>query len=69
MDVIEPKEVSTNSSPSSPSEQQPDTSKCWSCKKKVGLLGFKCKCSYVYCSRHRHSDQHNCTFDYKAAAK
>lgn len=44
---------------------QTDTTRCWSCKTKVGLLGFKCKCSYVFCSRHRHSDQHGCTYDYK----
>lgn len=23
---------------------QKDTSKCWTCKKKVGLLGFRCRC-------------------------
>jgi hypothetical protein len=45
---------------------QTDTTKCWSCKKKVGLLGFKCRCSYIFCSLHRHSDKHPCTFDYKA---
>ena len=45
---------------------QTDTTKCWSCKKKVGLLGFKCRCSYVFCSIHRYSDKHPCTFDYKA---
>ncbi len=30
------------------------------CKKKVGLLGFDCKCGGYYCANHRHTDQHNC---------
>jgi hypothetical protein len=25
-------------------ETQIDTSKCWNCKRKVGLLGFRCRC-------------------------
>jgi len=50
-------------------EVQSDTTKCWTCKKRVGLLGFKCKCSYVYCSKHRYPDQHPCDFDFKAEGK
>jgi len=48
---------------------QADTTRCWSCNKKVGLLGFKCRCDYVFCSLHRYSDKHACSFDYKAMAK
>jgi len=44
---------------------QTDTSRCWECKKKVGLLGYTCKCRYVFCATHRYSDKHNCTFDYR----
>lgn len=33
---------------------QADTTRCWSCNKKVGLLGFKCRCDYVFCSSHRY---------------
>jgi len=46
--------------------QQTDTMHCWNCRRKVGLLGFRCRCNYIFCSKHRHADQHNCTFDYKA---
>ncbi|OQR99893.1 hypothetical protein ACHHYP_03983 [Achlya hypogyna] len=46
---------------------QKNKSRCWDCKKKVGLTGIECRCGYVYCSNHRFADQHNCTFDYKAA--
>jgi len=48
---------------------QPDTTRCFSCNKKVGLLGFKCRCDYVFCSMHRYSDKHECSFDYKSMAK
>jgi len=51
------------------SNRQSDTSRCWSCKSKVGLLGFRCRCEFVFCSRHRHADQHSCSFDYKAMNK
>jgi len=40
--------------------------KCLSCKKKVGLTGFTCRCGGLYCSIHRYSDKHVCGFDYKA---
>lgn len=64
-----------DASPTGPSElatkaeTQADATKCWSCQRKVGLLGFKCKCTYVFCSKHRYADQHTCSFDYKTAAK
>lgn len=25
-----------------------------------------CRCGYVYCSSHRHANEHSCTFDYKS---
>merc|ERR1719186_1446239 len=41
-------------------------SRCLSCKKKVGLTGFSCRCGGLFCSLHRYSDKHPCNFDYKA---
>lgn len=38
---------------------------CWKCQKKVGYLGFTCRCKYVFCGAHRHFTEHNCDFDYK----
>ena len=38
--------------------------RCASCKKKVGLTGFSCRCGGLYCSLHRYSDCHHCTYDY-----
>ncbi|XP_031112590.1 zinc finger A20 and AN1 domain-containing stress-associated protein 5-like [Ipomoea triloba] len=39
------------------------------CRRKVGLIGFRCRCGEVFCSEHRYSDRHDCTFDYKAAGR
>jgi len=40
--------------------------RCQACKKKVGLTGFNCRCGGLFCSIHRYSDKHECSFDYKA---
>jgi AN1-type zinc finger protein 5/6 len=61
--------ISGISSASPSSSPQTDATRCWECKKKVGLLGIKCRCNYIYCSKHRYSDQHNCQFDFKAREK
>ncbi len=52
---------------------QKNRSRCFSCNKKVGLLGFDCKCGFVFCSAHRHasssdkdeSSGHRCTFGWQ----
>jgi hypothetical protein len=43
--------------------------RCFSCNKRVGLTGFKCRCGNTFCSLHRYSDKHNCSFDYKTAGR
>ena len=43
---------------------QAHRNRCFCCNKKVGLLGFECRCGYVYCSGHRHAADHTCAFDY-----
>ena len=57
-----------SSSPSQPS-RLPAPNRCGSCRKRVGLTGFKCRCGHIYCALHRYSDKHSCTFDYKAAGQ
>ena len=37
---------------------QTNTSRCWKCRKKIGLTGFQCKCEYFFCAQHRYSDRH-----------
>ncbi|CAD5120355.1 DgyrCDS8928 [Dimorphilus gyrociliatus] len=51
-------------------EKKEDTKKkrsnrCKECRKKVGLTGFSCRCGGLYCSLHRYSNEHACTYDYK----
>ncbi|WMV39344.1 hypothetical protein MTR67_032729 [Solanum verrucosum] len=40
--------------------------RCMTCKKKVGLIGFSCRCKGMFCSVHRYPEEHSCTFDYKS---
>jgi predicted nucleic acid binding AN1-type Zn finger protein len=65
--ALEPTDAKANQTGQVILNQQTDTTKCWTCTKKVGLLGFKCKCKYTFCSQHRDASHHSCTFDYKAA--
>ncbi|XP_046906894.1 AN1-type zinc finger protein 6 [Hypomesus transpacificus] len=65
--------VSTPEGPVDDQDQASDKPKakknrCFTCRKKVGLTGFDCRCGHVFCGMHRYSDIHNCTFDYKADA-
>lgn len=48
-----------------PDIKQKDFTHCWKCNKRVGLLGFACKCKYIFCAEHRYSEKHDCTFDYQ----
>jgi hypothetical protein len=66
--IVSATDVSANSGePERPA--QTNTSRCWTCNKKIGLLGFQCKCEYFFCAGHRASDKHECSFDYKAMGK
>ncbi|XP_072963943.1 zinc finger A20 and AN1 domain-containing stress-associated protein 8-like [Typha angustifolia] len=43
--------------------------RCNTCRKRVGLTGFNCRCGNLFCATHRYSDKHDCPFDYRTAAK
>lgn len=43
--------------------------RCFTCRKRVGLTGFNCKCGNIYCGAHRYSDKHECAFDYRRAGQ
>uniref|UniRef100_A0A0E0JP43 AN1-type domain-containing protein n=1 Tax=Oryza punctata TaxID=4537 RepID=A0A0E0JP43_ORYPU len=43
--------------------------RCASCKKKVGLTGFACRCGATYCGTHRYPEKHACGFDFKGAGR
>jgi len=48
-----------------PDSSKKKSNRCVSCRKKVGLTGFECRCAGLFCSTHRYSDKHNCSFDYR----
>ncbi|KAG9261506.1 AN1-type zinc finger protein 5a [Astyanax mexicanus] len=52
----------------SPDASKPKKNRCFTCRKRVGLTGFDCRCGNLFCGIHRYSDKHNCTYDYKAEA-
>lgn len=41
------------------------SNKCKTCRRKVGYLGFDCKCGHVYCSEHRYPYAHQCNISTK----
>ena len=62
--------TSLESSSSSTELPPPETpNRCFSCRKRVGLTGFKCRCGNTFCGLHRYSEKHDCTFDFKAAGR
>jgi hypothetical protein len=48
-----------------PVVEQTDFERCWVCTKKVGLLGFACRCGYKYCGLHRYPEDHECAADFR----
>ncbi|KAI5421268.1 hypothetical protein KIW84_044917 [Lathyrus oleraceus] len=51
------------------SEAKRAVNRCSGCRKRVGLTGFRCRCGDLFCSQHRYSDRHDCSYDYKAAGR
>jgi AN1-like Zinc finger len=43
--------------------------RCLVCNRKVGIPGFRCRCGELFCAKHRYSDRHDCSFDYKSAGR
>lgn len=50
---------------SSPKSQKKKKTKCTKCKANVGVIGFPCRCGGIFCSTHRYTNEHNCTFNYR----
>jgi lysophosphatidic acid acyltransferase/lysophosphatidylinositol acyltransferase len=61
-----PTELSANDKPE---ETKQGPKRCGTCRKRVGLTGFNCRCGSIYCAIHRYSDKHECTFDYRTAGQ
>eukprot|EP01018_Ginkgo_biloba_P012859 Gb_28341 [translate_table: standard] len=55
---------------SCPVQLSPATlNRCFSCRKRVGLTGFKCRCGNTFCGMHRYAEKHSCSFDFKEAGR
>lgn len=69
--IIDKNQVEEEGATSVVEEKRPanPTNRCNFCKKRIGLMGFKCRCDLMFCSMHRYSDKHNCVFDYKGEAQ
>ncbi|XP_076933330.1 zinc finger A20 and AN1 domain-containing stress-associated protein 5-like [Bidens hawaiensis] len=52
-----------------PSAAVAQPNRCGSCRKRVGLTGFTCKCGVTYCGVHRYPEKHECSFDFKTVGK
>ncbi|KFV53300.1 AN1-type zinc finger protein 5 [Tyto alba] len=63
-------EISQNTSEGKTASEKPKQKKnrCFTCRKKIGLTGFDCRCGNLFCAIHRYSDMHACPYDYKAEA-
>lgn len=46
-----------------------DTSICYVCSKRVGLLGFVCKCENIFCAKHRQPHLHECKANHTSSLK
>ncbi|CAN6291560.1 unnamed protein product [Urochloa humidicola] len=56
--------------PAAAEQQKPAAAnRCTACRKKVGLLGFRCCCGETFCGAHRYAEKHACSFDYKRAGR
>ena len=56
--------VADFSSPTS-STSSKRRNRCPCCNKKLGLIGFTCKCGENFCAEHRMSESHNCGYNYQ----
>lgn len=52
-----------------PAEPPRKKSRCAQCRRKVGLLGFECKCGKLLCTAHRQAEEHQCDFDHRQAGR
>ncbi|KIZ06627.1 Zinc finger A20 and AN1 domain-containing stress-associated protein 6 [Monoraphidium neglectum] len=64
-------EASFSAAAASPKADTPGktSTRCQQCRKKVGLLGFQCRCGGLYCGQHRYAEDHTCSYDHKAAQR
>ncbi|CAA7407963.1 unnamed protein product [Spirodela intermedia] len=67
--VASPLSDAPASSDSGEAKVREGPSRCGTCRKRVGLTGFQCRCGNIFCALHRYSDKHACQFDYRGAGR
>ncbi|KAL4570851.1 hypothetical protein LXL04_026514 [Taraxacum kok-saghyz] len=45
------------------------SNRCLTCRKKIGVMGFKCRCGESFCGSHRYPEKHDCEFDFKRSGR
>ena len=50
-------------------ENIPKKIRCHTCRKKLKMIHFTCKCSHQFCIIHNNPHTHNCQYDYKKVRK
>ncbi|KAG8391270.1 hypothetical protein BUALT_Bualt01G0170600 [Buddleja alternifolia] len=68
-DVIVPQTSSASPPVEKTEEVKEGPKRCGTCRKRVGLTGFNCRCGSTFCSVHRYTDKHECSFDYRSAGQ
>ncbi|KAF9595059.1 hypothetical protein IFM89_036518 [Coptis chinensis] len=63
--LVEPE----SSTPPDPASSSSQPNRCSTCRRKVGLTGFRCRCGITFCGSHRYPEQHGCTFDFKTVGR
>ncbi|ESQ55067.1 hypothetical protein EUTSA_v10027105mg [Eutrema salsugineum] len=71
--VAEPSSAGGEEEAAAPDESEPTRparpNRCLCCNKKVGIMGFKCKCGSTFCGEHRYPESHDCSFDFKEVGR
>ena len=61
--------AAASSVPGPPSTPPAQAGRCASCRKRVGLTGFACRCGATFCGVHRYPERHSCAFGFRAAGR
>ncbi|KAL4384473.1 hypothetical protein GQ457_15G009920 [Hibiscus cannabinus] len=68
--VLEVSHVGSSSTVAVGKQAEPRAgNRCFVCRKKVGLTGFRCRCESTFCGEHRYPEKHECAFDFKGAGR
>lgn len=66
--TTEPSQKVEESNPLPPKTLFP-TQRCTQCNVKISLVSLSCRCNLNFCAKHRAPEEHNCTYDWKAATR